>query len=101
VWFFAHHSQVDTSHKGKGKKKKKKTLHPAVAETHVLMQQLHPKEERKEKGGEGRRKKLRPTVQSQPTADLDLVGHRDPRLGLANVFLWFFLSVGLVFSWFL
>jgi hypothetical protein len=69
----------------------KKTLHPTVADF-----QLKKKQKRNKEKEEGR--KLRPTMQSRPTASLDLASHRDPRLGLANVFLWFFLLVGLVFS---
>jgi hypothetical protein len=73
----AHHLQANTSHKGKKNAKnakKKKTLHPVATETHVLMQQLHPKEERKEKEGEVRRKKVE-THCEKPTHGRPRSGH--------------------------
>jgi hypothetical protein len=85
VEFFAHHLQVDTSHKVKKlqkKKKKKKKLYILPHETHDAARKK--RERRRRKKEEGR--KLR------PTADLDLADHQDPRWRLAGAFLWFFLS---------
>jgi hypothetical protein len=108
VGFFVHYSQADTSRKGKKMQKKKK--HSTSYRMRPTMQQKREKrvsqcskkekrKKRKEENEKGR--KLRPTVQSRPTADLDLPGHRDPRWRLTGAFLWFFLPVGLIFSWFL
>ena len=56
--------------------------------------QLKKKEKRKKRKKEKEGRKLRPTVvQSRPTAGLDLVGHRDPWLGLAGCGFGFFFLV--------
>jgi hypothetical protein len=59
--------------------------------------------ERKEKGGEGRRKKAETTVQSRPALiwlATETVGGVSPAL-FFSFSLVFFFPVGMVFSWFL